>query len=221
LFGRDILKAGTGYLTYRQEPIGYGGQVENQIGLQIHYTYGNDDSPALAGISNKRKQQTAYKTRTVDPVTTGIIGFSAGAIYVQPDNDWGLRGGYGEQWSLGLYFTKSVSTRLNYSTAQLTDKATGESVKYENYGLDTQYYFNHNRQLRPFITGGFGETIYDESDDSKTFQINAGLGLHYTINSNWAVQTDWRHVYTPELKTAENQFSSSLLYRFSTGETSR
>ncbi|MGB5446971.1 MAG: DUF3943 domain-containing protein, partial [Psychromonas sp.] len=42
LFGRDILKAGTGYLTYRQEPIGYGGQVENQIGLQIHYTYGND-----------------------------------------------------------------------------------------------------------------------------------------------------------------------------------
>ncbi|WP_372882446.1 DUF3943 domain-containing protein [Psychromonas sp.] len=221
LLGRDILKAGTGYFTYQQGKAGYGEQVENQVGLQIHYSYGIDDSHASAGISNKRNKHSTFTTRTVDPVTTGIIGFSAGAIYVNPNRKWGLRSGYGQQWSLGLYFTNNISTRLNYSTAQLKDKVSNESVKYENYGLDTQYYFNHNQGLRPFITSGFGETMYQESVDSKTFQINAGLGLHYKLNNKWSVQSDWRFVYTPELNTDENQFSTSLLYRFSEGEVSR
>lgn len=220
MFGKDIIKAGTGYLFFQQQKSGYGEQVENQIGFQLRYAYGSADSPALPGISKNRPKNTGYVMHTIDPVDTGIIGFSLGAVYVSPDNSWGLTDGYGYQWSLGLYFTKNVSTRLNYSSAELKNKITDETVKYENYGVDTQYYFNSDANLRPFITTGFGETMYDQSRDKKTFQINAGLGLHYKIDNKWALQADWRHVYTTLQKTNENQISTSLIYRFGKGEWS-
>lgn len=218
IFGHDIIKAGTGYLTFQQEKSGYGEKVDNQIGFQLRYTYGSDDGSALPGISKNRKIANTDSASTVDPVDTGIIGASVGALYVSPDNSWGLTEGYGYQWSLGLYLTKKVSMRLNYSSAELKDKITDERVKYENYGLDTQYYFNSDANFQPFITTGFGETMYDKSRDRKAFQINAGLGLHYKINKKWAVQTDWRHVYTTARDTHEDQISTSLIYRFGKGE---
>jgi len=217
IFDHDIIKAGTGNITFQQEKLGYGEQVENQIGLQLRYRYGSDDGPALPGISKDRKIDNAYPS-TIDPVDTGIIGVSVGSFYVSPDNSWGLTGGYGYQWSLGLYLTKKVSARLNYSSAKLKDKITDQSIKYENYGLDTQYYFNSDANFRPFITTGFGETMYDQSRDQKTLQINAGLGLHYKIDNKWALQTDWRHVYTISQETNEDQISTMLIYRFGQGE---
>jgi hypothetical protein len=220
LFGHDIIKAGTGFITLDQQKTGYGEQVENQVGFKMRFEYGGDDSSALPGISKDRKIDNEYTTSTVDPVDTGIIGFSLGTVYVNPDDSWGLTDGYGYQWSLGLYFTRNISARLNYSNADLRDKNTNESVGYENYGVDAQYYFNSEANLRPFITTGFGETMYNKSRDEKTLQINAGLGLHYKINNKWALQTDWRHVYTTIQATNEDQLSTSLIYRFGKGEWS-
>ncbi|MEH6454064.1 MAG: OmpW family outer membrane protein [Psychromonas sp.] len=222
MMGQDIIKAGTGYFTYNQVKAPYGEHVENQVGFTVRYMYGSDDSKALEGISGKRKRtaNSRHQNHATDPVDTGIIGFSAGGVYVNTDDSWGLTDDYGYQWSLGLYFTKNFSTRLNYSTADLNDKKTDQKVKYENYGLDAQYYINADSKFRPYATAGIGETMFDESRDDKTFQVNGGLGLHYQLHRKWAIQADWRHYYSTNEKTRENQYSTSLIYRFGKGEWS-
>jgi len=218
MFGKDIIKAGTGYVTIQQSELPYGDSVENQIGFSISYLYGSDDSPALPGISGKRGHLPSYSSKIVDPVDTSIIGVSLGSFYVSLDESWGIMDGYGYQWSLGLYFTKSFSSRLNYSRADLKFKKSNQDVRYENYGLDMQYYINTESNLRPFITTGIGEMMFDKSYDQKTFQMNAGLGLHYKIHNNWAIQSDWRHYYSSNTKSNEDQLSISLIYRFAKGE---
>jgi hypothetical protein len=220
MVGKDVIKAGTGYFTFNQVKSPNGESDENQVGFTVTYAYGNDDSKALSGISGKRSRNSANKSHAEDPVDTGIIGFSAGGVYVNPDDSWGLTDDYGYQWSLGLYFTKSFSTRLNYSTAILKNIKTDEEVTYENYGLDAQYYLNTDSKLRPFATAGIGETMFNESTDEKTFQVNGGLGLHYQLHKKWAVQADWRHYYSTSTDTSEDQFSTSLIYRFGKGEWS-
>ncbi|WP_022940047.1 DUF3943 domain-containing protein [Psychromonas hadalis] len=220
LFGKDIIKAGTGYFTFNQVPLAYGNETENQIGLKVSYIFGDDGSLALPGISAKRVVHSRYKSRTDDPIDTGIIGLSSGVTWVDVDSKWGKKSALGYQWSLGLYFTRSFSTRLNYTRATLDNAQGGDSSIYENYGIDGQYYFNSENDWRPFITAGLGEMMSDEEYSKKRFQVNAGLGLHYKINNNWAIQTDWRHYYSTREETHGNHISSSIIYRFGKGEWS-
>ncbi|WP_019615550.1 DUF3943 domain-containing protein [Psychromonas ossibalaenae] len=220
LVGQDIIKAGTGYFTYQQVKSPYDETVDNQVGFTVRYMYGSGDSKALPGISGKSRERSSYTNSPVDPVDTGIIGFSVGGVYVNPDNSWGLTDDYGYQWSLGLYFTRRFSTRLNYSTADLKGKQSDQTVKYENYGLDMLYYLYAESDLRPFLTAGIGEIMFDEDRDDKTFQINAGLGLHYKLDNNWALEAGWSNYYSTSTNTRESQISTSLIYRFGRGEWS-
>ena len=220
LFGKDIIKAGTGYFTFNEAPLPYGNETENQVALKVSFIFGDDDSPALPGISGKRVVRSRYESHTKDPVDTGIIGISGGGVWVNLDSEWGTKSAYGYQWSLGLYFTRSFSTRLTYSQATVDEKQGGDSFIYENYGIDSQYYFNTDSDLRPFITAGLGEAMIDKSRDHKRFMINAGVGLHYKINNNWAIQADWRNFYSTRTETNENQIGSSIIYRFGKGEWS-
>ncbi|PKF62175.1 DUF3943 domain-containing protein [Psychromonas sp. psych-6C06] len=220
LLGKDVIKAGTGYFTFNEVPLPYGTETENQIGLKVSYIFGDDDSPALPGISGKKVVLSRYESRTEDPVDTGIIGVSAGGAWVNLDDEWGKKSAFGTQWSLGLYFTRSFSTRLNYTRATVDSKSAGDDMIYENYGIDSQYYFNSDANLRPFITAGLGEMMADEDKTKRRFQINAGLGLHYKITNNWAIQGDWRSYYSTRTKTHENHLSSSIIYRFGKGEWS-
>jgi len=95
---------------------------------------------------------------------------------------------------------------------------TGKTVIYENYSLDAQYYLNTKRKLRPFITAGFGEQIWDEDLDQKTFQLNAGLGLHWQLHRKWALHTDWVNYYSFQDDTYDQGVNASLTYRFGQGE---
>ena len=217
LFGKDIIKAGTGYFTVQQAALPYGDEQETQIGLRLSYQYGGGDSKALPGISRKGM---SYGGNTIDPVDTGIVGVSMGAFYAQPDSQWGLDSGMGYQWSLGLYFTKNFSTRLSYSRAELDQTDSSKTTTYENYSVDSQYYFNTDANLRPYLTAGIGEVMLDLDNDQKTFTVNGGLGLHYKINNNWAIQSDWRHFVSTSTDTNENLFSSAVVYRFGKGEWS-
>lgn len=220
MLGKDYIKAGTGYFVFNEAPLPYGNETENQIGLKVSYIFGEDDSLALPGISGKRVVSSSSSKRSDDPVDTGIIGISAGAVLVDLDSEWGKESAWGYNWSLGLYFTKSFSTRLNYTRATVDDRNGGESIIYENYGVDGQYYFNTDGDLRPFITAGIGEMMSDEDRNQKRFQVNGGLGLHYKLTNNWAVQTDWRHYYSSRTHTHENQLGSAIIYRFGKGEWS-
>jgi hypothetical protein len=220
LFGIDIIKAGTGYFTFQQAALPYGNGTESEIGLKVSYLFGADDSDALPAISGKTNEYRPYRSHSVDPVDTGIVGISAGAVWLNLDNEWGMKHAYGKQLSAGLYFTRSISARLNYSRADLQEKQNSKSIIYENYSLDLQYYLNTQSDWRPFITAGVGEMMREQERNDKRFQINGGLGLHYKINNNWAVQSDWRHYYSPRTDAHENQLGSAIIYRFGKGEWS-
>lgn len=218
LFGLDIIKAGTGYFTFQQAPLPYGNKMENQIGLKVSYLFAVNDSKSLPAISGKKDKYRSYRSHTHDPVNTGIVGVSAGGVWLNLDNKWGLQDLYGKQFSVGLYFTRTISARLNYSKAEAQEKQSHKNIIYENYSLDMQYYLNTQSDWRPFITVGVGEMMRERDREQKRFQINGGLGLHYKINDNWALQNDWRHYYSTRTDTHENQLGGTIIYRFGKGE---
>lgn len=218
LLGHDIIKAGTGYFTFEQSSLPYSSETENQVGFKVSFIFGADDSDALPGISAKRKKLKSYLSSN-DPVDSGIVGLSAGSVWLNLDDKWGTSSTYGRQFSVGLYFTRQFSTRLSYSRAEVKD-LFNKNITYENYGLDIQYYLNSESNWRPFLTAGLGEFLWQKDNDQKRFQINVGAGLHYKINNNWAIQIDWRHYYSNRTKTHDNQLGSAIIYRFGKGEWS-
>ena len=220
LFGEDIIKAGTGYFTFQESALPYGDSTESQIGLKLSYQFAGDNSEALPGISGKTNRYLPSRAANIDPVDSGVVGLSAGGIWIDLDDEWGLTDAYGQQISLGLYFTRSFSARLNYSRAEVEERQTNSKLVYENYGLDMQYYLNSQSDWRPFITAGFGEIMFEEQRNTKRVQVNGGLGLHYKIDDNWAVQSDWRHYYSFRTHRNENQLGAAVIYRFGKGEWS-
>ena len=135
------------------------------------------------------------------------------------DKKWGVEDDYYTKVSLGLYFSPRISTRLSYAWADLKTTATGETVIYENYSLDTQYYFNSKQKFRPYITAGFGEQMWDETRHNKNFQLNVGLGLHWQLHNKWALHADWVNYFSHDsVETYDQNLNASLVYRFGGGE---
>ena len=212
LFGKEIIKAGTGYVSIKDVPIGLDGRKESQIQLNISLQLGD------GGNYNPSNKYRIAKIK--DPIDTGIIGMSYGAGEVLPDDYWQLNNDVVTEYSLGLYFSRKFSARVSYSKAKLEQSVSkpGSDIAYENYSLDGQYYFNSLRDLRPYITAGFGETMFEKSEELKTFQINLGTGLHYKLTNNVAIQLDWRHYYSSSAKTSEDIIASRIIYMFGNGE---
>ena len=209
LFGREIIRAGTGFVSFNEVPLDNAGNTENQIKLNISLQLGEGGN-----YSGNRK---SYK-RVNDPIDTSIIGMSYGVGHVELDDSWQIEGGTTTEYTLGLYFTKQFSSRVSYSKAQLTEVETNKPIAYESYRLNGQYYFNTESNFRPYITAGFGEIMWKKDNDHKKFQLNGGVGLHYKINNNFALQADWRHHYSPNAKTSENAFATNIVYLFGKGE---
>ena len=220
LFGKDIIKAGSGYFVFKENTIHNSSETETEIGFKVSYAFGADDSKALPGISKDRAKYRSLQTYTVDPVDTGIVGISMGGAWVDLDKDLGVSSAYGYQFSVGLYFTRYFSSRLSYTNATVDSLHNSDSITYEHYGIDSQYYFNSENNLRPFVSVGFGESLTDEDNDTLDFTVNGGLGVHYKINNNWAVEADWRHYYKTKSYNNDNQIGASIIYRFGNGEWS-
>lgn len=218
LFGRDIIKAGTGYFTFQQSELPYGDATENQIGLKISYQFGADDSKAAPEISAQKGARHTEMVAQKDPVDTSIVGISGGVTWVHLNDKWALQDTLGTQISVGLYFDRAFSSRLTYTRAEMQRNVSNEDVIYENYAIDSQYYFNTEANLRPFISAGFGEIMTDEDRDNKRFEMDIGVGLHYKITNKWAVQTDWHRYYSTRTHSSEDQLTSLLLYRFGKGD---
>lgn len=213
LFGRDVIKAGTGYVGFQDVQLP-NGEVDTQFKLNLNYTIGEGEtSPAV-----KRRRSYANMSVSSDPVDFGTVGISLGGRYLALDDAWQLENSWAPTISLGVYFTPQFSSRLNYTRIDTEEVNTNTDVTYENYSFDIQYYFNSEEELRPYINLGIGETQLDKVRDSKVFQINGGLGLHYQFSSNWAVLADWYHYHSTSRSTNDEQFSGQLVYRFGRGE---
>ena len=210
LFGKEIIKAGTGYVGVKSVPVSSNGETESQIQLNIHLQLGDG-----GGYSSSRKH---LKVGVNDPIDTGIIGISYGIGEVFLDEQWQVSDDSVSEYSLGLYFSKKFSARVSYAKTELNSLITGNEVAYENYSLDAQYYFNSQSNLRPYITSGFGEMMWQKDDEQKTFQVNIGTGIHYKVSNNFAVQLDWRYYYSSSNKSSENTIASRVVYFFGQGE---
>lgn len=212
LFGKEIIKAGTGYVGIKDVPIDSNGKTESQIQFNISLQLGDGSN-----YNPTKKHQTA---KIKDPIDTGIIGMSYGFGEVFLDEHWQLADDTVTEYSLGLYFSKKYSARVSYAKTKLDQLmvGTGNEISYENYSLDGQYYFNTDSNLRPYITTGFGEMMWEKNEELKTFQVNLGTGLHYKITNNFAIQLDWRHYYSSRDNTSEDTVASRIIYMFGKGE---
>ncbi|WP_084296229.1 DUF3943 domain-containing protein [Psychromonas arctica] len=219
LFGRDLIKAGTGYVKISEQSTPGGLQTDKQVMFEINYLFGDDSSLAQPGISGKRKLGERYSfANAKDPVDVGIIGLSVGTGYLNFDRKRGQLNNKYAQISLGLYFSKRFSTRLNYSSSKLLKEVIEQYSAYETFSVDGQYYFNTDSNLRPYITAGIGEEIWDEDNDSYNLQLNAGVGLHYRLNAKWALQADLVNYYTTDEESHHQQLIGKVVYRFGAGE---
>lgn len=220
LFGRDLIKAGTGYIKITEQSDQARIPNDKQVMFEINYLFGEDDSLAQTGISGKRKLGTGYSfANSNDPVHFGIVGLSLGSGYLNFDNKRSLQDEQYAQVSLGLYFTRSFSARLNYASTKMMQALTTPNETYETFSVDGQYYFNTASNLRPYITAGIGEEIWNESKSEYNFQLNSGVGLHYRLNANWALQADYVNYFTTHDSSHDQQMTGKVVYRFGDGET--
>lgn len=208
LVGRSWIKSGHGYFTYTAEP--HGLDTDHTVYLNMRFPIGGKNKPTWRNTNHAKIQY--------DPVDSGIVGIAVGTGQTFLDDKWGVEDDVYAKLSLGLYFTPRTSLRLAYARGDLIDATSGEKVIYENYSLDAQYYLNTGRKLRPYVTAGFGEQMWDEDKGRKSFQLNAGLGLHWRIHRKWALQADWVNYFSSADETHDQNINAGLVYRFGLGE---
>mgnify|MGYP000250280763 CR=1 FL=1 len=211
LFGHEIFVAGTGYIDVKEVPLGLNGDTEDLVQMGVTYRFGS---------GKKKSSKMAYRPHysAKDPVDTSIVGISYGYGYVQLDEYWNMADSDYFETTLGLYFSKEFSARLSYAKGYTDDSESGERVRYENYNVNAQYYFNTDSSFRPFVSAGFGETMRDKDRDQKTFNTLVGAGVHFQITKNIAFQTDTNYHYSTSKKIAENNVTARFIYRFNSGE---
>ena len=211
LVGKELVIAGTGYIDVQDVALPNGGS-ETQVKVDLRYALGSGK-----GYSSSARSKRINAAPVDDPVDFGIVGFSVGYAYLDLDDAWQLDSGWAPSFSLGLYFTPQLSSRLSYTRGDMKPLGGGPRVVYESYSVDMQYYFNSQQPLRPYINVGLGEALKAQDRDIKTFQANAGLGLHYQFTANWALQLDWRYFHSTGFSAQDNIASGQLIYRFGEG----
>ena len=210
IFGKEIIRAGSGYVDIKEVPFGDSGQTDSQVNFSVSLQLGDGGSYSPSTAKRSSIQN--------DPVDTGIIGVSYGVGNTQLDDLWGVEGGNTSEYSLGLYFSPKFSSRLSYSKAKFTNGINPTEINYENYSLDSQFYFNSEHDLRPYLTAGFGETLWARDQDTTKFQVNTGVGAHYKLNNNFALQLDWRFYHSTNAETSDHNTTLRLVYLLGKGE---
>ena len=211
LLGHEVIRAGSGNISMNDVNINNGDGTQYYVHLNIAYTFGS-------GKNYSSSQAPSYYKKTDDPIDYSIVGFSYGIGFIDLDPYWKIDDGLTTEYSLGMYLSRSFSTRVSYAKVKLTDINTSNDINYENYSINAQYYFNTDEHIRPFITVGIGEMLRERDNEKKVFQVNLGTGLHFKITNNIAIQTDIRHYYSPRANTSENAVALNIVYRLGKGE---
>ncbi|MCP5206089.1 MAG: porin family protein [Hahellaceae bacterium] len=154
-------------------------------------------------------------------ITTGIVEFAVGGGYSHYDSKRDIDNTTTGNMSLGMNFSRSYAAIVNYTKSYSEQKYTANTeVKIRRYHIDGYRFFNEDKALRPFVVLGFGNTDLTEDRQEKfdETQINAGIGLHYRLNPNWAVRGDIRNFYSIDAETNDQTLMMSIVYRFADGE---
>jgi len=104
-------------------------------------------------------------------------------------------------FSLGYNLTKNWSVELD---ARFTSTETdfdsrvydNEDVDVWDYSLNALYHFNPDGPFVPYVTAGFGNTVYtmDTFKDDEDFMLNWGVGAKYFFNEDTALRLEARHI---------------------------
>lgn len=154
-------------------------------------------------------------------ITTGIVEVSVGGGYSHYDSKRDIDNTTTGNMSLGMNFGRSYAALVNYTKSYSEQKYNANTeVKIRRYHVDGYRFFNEDSSVRPFVVLGFGNTDLSEERQEKfdETQLNAGFGLHYRLNPNWAVRGDIRNFYSIDAETNDQTLMISIVYRFADGE---
>ncbi len=213
LFDMEVVKAGTGGINFAKMQLPTG-EYEDQVQLNVHYQLG----------SGKAQQAPTYQKNYIskkDPVDIGVIGLGLNYGSLNPGEHWGLEQDVANGWNLGLYFSPRFSMKLDYLKGQLPREIGSGDQTFEQFNVGANYYFNSDSSFRPFVSAGAGEMLYaknNEDGGDSTFALNAGLGMHYQINNNFALQLDAKRFFNSKYSNNDTAYNFSLIYFFGEGQ---
>lgn len=135
--------------------------------------------------------------------------------------------------SLGYNLTSRWAVELDGRfTSTETDLKSGEGSNVDvdvwNYSLNALYHFKPEGPFVPYLTGGFGNSVYlaDGYKDDEDFHLNAGVGAKYFFSEDTALRLEARYIagfhsddrwdVTGSGDNTENNFivSAGLLFQF-------
>lgn len=159
----------------------------------------------------------SFTVQAEDPIDRSIIFIAANFGFMNFDADRQFKDRDFGGVSLGLHLNRTWSTSLFYSRSH-PESSLGRNFRFENYFVQVKHYWREHERLRPYITGGLGETILDREQSSSDTTAHAGVGLHYAINEKWAGQMDVRFFNSLSEGLKEESLMGSIVYRFGKGE---
>ena len=101
--------------------------------------------------------------------------------------------------SVGFFVTENIAVgaRLGFSSRKVEAPATPDA-KTTGFNADLfgRYYFTPASKFSVFgeLAAGIGSNKFEQGTidaKSKTFGVNAGVGVNYFLSSNWAIEANW------------------------------
>lgn len=160
---------------------------------------------------------SAGQANAEDPVDTSIIFMSATLGYYDFDSDRYLDNREFGGLSLGLHFNRQWSASLFYSRSH-PESTVEENHRFENYYVQGKYYWMGQETLRPYLVFGLGEILQGEGKVSSETTLHSGVGVHWVIDPKWALQADWRYMYSFDDSNNDQTLMTTIVYRFGEGE---
>jgi len=154
-----------------------------------------------------------FSLMTVFAVVFGLTGTAeagqrAGAFSLSPmigyhvfDSDQKLDDAAAYGLTLGYNLSKRWAVELDGRyTPTDTDFKSGEGSNVDvdvwNYSLNALYHFNPDGPFVPYLTAGFGNSVYlaDGYKDDEDFMLNWGIGAKYFFSEDTALRLEARHI---------------------------
>lgn len=144
-------------------------------------------------FANAQESESSYGFGEGDIFVTGGIGFDSSKTGDSKTN------GFNFSPKAGYFITENIAVGIGLEIGS-TKVENGAEVKTNTFGGEVfgRYYFTPSSQFSVFgeLAVGFGSNKTEVEGvpgdvTSKTFGVNAGVGVSYFLNSNWALEAGW------------------------------
>ena len=162
--------------------------------------------------------------KAVEDVTASIVELSGGVGYYNFDPARNIDDAAMASIGLGLHFSRRWAMLLHYSALNSTIyfESSDRATEVQKYQIDIHRFFNTEKNLRPYLVGGFGQMdVFYDGYHSNENRFNFGVGLSWKMTPSWSLRADIRAYPDRFSNYNENAFSLTFAYRFYGGEKDR